>query len=376
MNYKILQFTYDLGGGGLEAFVTNLNNCREVFEKPFDFIVYREESYKEFYEDRNKKMGSVIYKVAEGCSEKFLFRCIQERVNAYKVMKKNAYDVVHIHSSNAFCVIEVLLAKAAGTKKIIVHSHNTKMNESGIKAKIKYVVHIICKTLICHNANELLGCSTEACEWMFGRRAVAEKRTVVVKNGIVGSEYYYNATTRNEFRNRLGWKDNIIIGNVGRMTQQKNHTFLLDIFAKIYEINKNARLLLLGDGELRNVLQNKVEKLGLKDVVLFYGLSDEISKWLQAMDLFIMPSLYEGLPVAGIEAQAAGVPLLAANTISPEMKVTDTVKWMSLDVNPTEWAKKALDMAMIQHTNNKKAIIEAGYDISYTAQELIKLYIK
>lgn len=376
MVYNILQLTYDLGGGGLEAFVTNLNSCRDVFEKPFDFIVYREEAYKEFYEDRNRNMGSKIYKVAEGCSRNFLLRCVQERINAYNIMKNNSYDVIHIHSSNAFCVIEVLLAKASGAKKIIVHSHNTKINESGLKAIMKYVVHVICKPIICNNANELLGCSTEACEWMFGKKAVKEKKAVVVKNGIIGRNYYYDAKIRDEFKNRLGWKDKIIIGNVGRMTEQKNHTFLLDIFAKIYEKNKKARLLLLGDGELKKTLQKKADNLGLKNAVLFYGLTDEIPKWLQVMDLFIMPSLYEGLPIAGIEAQAAGVPLLAANTISPEMKITDAVCWMSLNSAPEEWADKALDMVKIKHTNNERAIIEAGYDISYTARELFKLYNK
>ena len=285
------------------------------------------------------------------------------------------YDVVHIHNSNVFCILEAILAKAAGVKKVIVHSHNTAMGGFGIRRLVKMVFQVLGKSFWPLVADEYCACSTEAGVWMFGKGAVEKGKVHILKNGIVGNKYYFNDEIRKEYRSKLGWVDKYIIGHVGRFSTQKNHTFLLDIFNEILKLEPNARLLLFGEGELKKQAVEKVLNLGLSDKVNFYGTSKEINKWLQVMDLFLFPSLYEGLPVSGIEAQAAGVPVLASDTISPEFKITDCVKWMKLNAPAKDWAQKAV---AILHTKSfrmtKSEIQEQGYDIVCTAKELKLIY--
>lgn len=374
---KVLQFAYGLESGGIEAFVTNLNNCRDVFEEPFDFLLYGSSNHVEFYETKNLESGSHIYKLGDNCSKNFVIACIQKRIRAYYFMKNNYYDVVHIHNSNVFCMLEAIAAKIAGVPRVVVHSHNTTLCSKGIKKIIKQIFQILGRPMWPLFADEYCACSTEAGIWMFGKKAVEQGRVHILKNGIVAEKYYFNEKIRTEYRDKLGWNSNYIIGHIGRFSTQKNHTFLIDIFKQIYDREPKARLILFGVGELEENIKNKVHKLGLDESVCFYGTSKEINNWLQAMDLYLFPSLYEGLPVSGIEAQASGVPILAANTISPELEITDCINWMGLEKKPEEWANKAIElMKRKSDRNTEKSIQKAGYDIKITAEELKSIYGK
>ncbi|MDB2128411.1 MULTISPECIES: glycosyltransferase [Lachnospiraceae] len=373
---KVLQFVYGLESGGIEAFVTNLNGCREIFDEPFDFLLYNSSDHVEFYEKINKDLGSNIYKFGDNCFSNFVIRCIQKRIRAYQFMKTHHYDVVHIHNSSVFCILEAIAAKAAGIPKVIVHSHNTVMGgTAGIKF-VKNIIQIIGKSFWRFFADEYCACSTEAGIWMFGEKAVKKGKVHILKNGIRGDLFYFDDNVRREYRKKLGWEDNYIIGHVGRFNKQKNHTFLMDIFAEVYRLEPKARLLMFGVGELQNEIKKKAEKLGLLKYVNFYGTSNEINCWLQAMDLYLFPSLYEGLPVSGIEAQASGVPLLSSDTISPEMEVTNCVSWMSIEESAAHWAEKAVSLlkTIPIERNQRKAIQNAGYDIKETAGILKEMY--
>lgn len=374
---RVLQFAYGLESGGIEAFVTNLNSCKDVFEEPFDFLLYCSTNHVEFYEKKNIALGSHIYKLGDDCSKNFVIACIQKRVRAYQFMKKNRYDVVHIHNSNVFCILEAMAAKMAGVSKVVVHSHNTTLGGKGIKKFIKYIFQVSGRPLWPLFADEYCACSTEAGIWMFGKQAVEKGKVAVLKNGIIAENYYFNEKIRNKYRNKLGWDDNYIIGHVGRFSTQKNHVFLIDIFKEIYHREPKARLVLFGVGELQEKIKEKVHKLGLDKVVCFYGTSSEINNWLQAMDLYLFPSLYEGLPVSGIEAQASGVQILASNTISSELEITDCINWMKLEQSSEQWAEKALELMKQRNSRDtQKKIQKAGYDIKVTAEELKTIYEK
>lgn len=370
---KILQIPYSLGGGGMESFITSVNSCSNVFDKPFDFLLYTNEKEEGFFEGRNKILGSNIYHIGSTSRISFI-RAIINRYRAYKFLKNNEYDVVHIHYSNVFCLLEVLIARFANVRKVIVHSHSTKLGNYGIRKIVKYLFQKLGQPLLVKYTDVMLGCSTEACEWMFGKRNVKLGKTKVIKNGIYGEHFYFDAKVRSEFRDMINWPDKFIIGTVGRMAVEKNQTFLLDIFSELLKLNPNARLLILGDGILKNELIYKAKKLGVFEYCNFYGTSKEINCFLQAMDVFVFPSLYEGLPVAGIEAQAAGLPIVASNTISEELKITDNLHWMDLNQEPSVWASKILDIAKFGHSDTRNDIIAAGYDIVSTAKLLKELY--
>ena len=224
-------------------------------------------------------------------------------------------------------------------------------------------------------ADYMCACSSEAGNWLFGRKNVEKGKVEILKNGIIGTQYYYNKNTRNEYREKLGWQNNLIVGHVGRFSEQKNHTFLIDVIAEMYKVNPSVRAVLFGIGDLKNDMEQKVEQLGLKSIIKFPGTSPEINKYLQAMDLFLFPSLYEGLPVVGIEAQAAGIWVLASDTISPELKITDKVHWMSLSKPASCWAEKGLELLnQVSERDTALEIKEAGYDIEFTAKRLKDIY--
>lgn len=207
------------------------------------------------------------------------------------------------------------------------------------------------------------------------KKKCRKRQSEILKNGIIGKQYYYNENIRNEYREKLGWQNNLIVGHVGRFSEQKNHTFLIDVIAEMYKVNPSVRAVLFGIGDLKNDMEQKVEQLGLKAIIKFPGTSPEINNYLQAMDLFLFPSLYEGLPVVGIEAQAAGIWVLASDTISPELKITDKVHWMSLSKPVSCWAEKGLELLnQVSERDTALEIKEAGYDIEFTARRLKDIY--
>lgn len=373
---KILQFVYGLNGGGIEAFVTNLNSCRDVFLNSFDYLLFSKEETQDFYEEINRNLGSCIYKVGSNTSKFFLLRCIQKRIRAYRIMKQESYDIVHIHASNVFCMMEAFSAKLAGIPCIIVHSHSTQLGETGIIGFIKFAFQLLGKPVLNRLTDIYCACSTEAGCWMFGKKLTKAGKVHILKNGIIGMKYYYDYSLRIIYRKKIRWDNCYIVGHVGRFSKCKNQSFLIDIFFKLHLYEPRARLLLLGNGELEEQIKRKVSDLHLEEFVCFQGISQEIHCWLQAMDLFLFPSLFEGLPLAGIEAQAADLPILASDTISKELDITDNIHWMSLKESAEKWAEKALELL---HTpkvrkSRKEELIKAGYDIETTAKELMKLY--
>lgn len=372
---KILQLVYDLNCGGVEAFVTNLNSCEDVFDEPFDFLLFTYNNEEQFFEKKNRSRGSKIIKIIDDGNGNAVFRFLKRRKKFYDIVRNGKYEIVHIHKETVSCMVEAIIAKMAGAKKVIVHSHNTHVAGTGKRAVIEKKIHYIIRGFWPLIADYMCACSSEAGNWLFGRKNVEKGKVEILKNGIIGTQYYYNKNTRNEYREKLGWQNNLIVGHVGRFSEQKNHTFLIDVIAEMYKVNPSVRAVLFGIGDLKNDMEEKVEQLGLKSIIKFPGTSPEINKYLQAMDLFLFPSLYEGLPVVGIEAQAAGIWVLASDTISPELKITDKVHWMSLSKPASCWAEKGLELLnQVSERDTALEIKEAGYDIEFTAKRLKDIY--
>lgn len=373
----ILQIVYDLNCGGVEAFVTNLNSCSDIFKQPFDFILFTSDEKEQFFESKNRELGSNIIKIVDSHYGTQKFKYLRKRFALYRIIKKNKYRVVHIHKESAICIVEAVVAKIAGAKCVIVHSHNTQNVHQDLRGKVENFLQRVLQHFWPFVADYLCACSTEAGQWLFGKSEIEKGNVRILKNGIKGSDYYFSPQIRELYRKRLQWENYKIIGHVGRFSEQKNHSFIIDIFSEAYRKDKNVRLILFGTGELENQVREKVGDLGLTKEVCFAGTSPEINRWLQAMDLFLFPSLYEGLPIAGIEAQAAGVPILASDTISSELKITDKIQWMSLTCPAFEWAETALRLIYEESDRDTANEIRgAGYDIVCTAEQINQLYRK
>lgn len=280
------------------------------------------------------------------------------------------YDVVHMHSSSKNYYILQCAAKW-GIPVRVAHSHNT-----GFQSKNPLVIalgNMMMKPMRKY-ATHWAGCSQLACEWLFGKGCVERGEAKVVLNGIDSSLFVYDESIRQQIRQELHIEDRFVIGHVGRFVNQKNHTFLLDIFAEVVKLQPNAVLMLIGIGELMEQMKQKAATLGIADKVLFMGFRDDRERYMQAMDAFLFPSLYEGLSVTLIEAQAAGLPVYTSDTTTTETKFTPEMQFLSLQQPAREWAEAIIKQGCLERKDLTAEVEKNGFDIRVMVNNLIKLY--
>ena len=285
-------------------------------------------------------------------------------VKAWKeIYEKNPkYTVVHGHVRST-ANIYLKIAKNFGLKTI-AHSHSTSSGK-GISGKIKDVF----QRQIPAHTDQFLACSKPAGEWLFGPKIINQSNFHVLNNAIDSNDFKFNSQLREQKRNELGLEDKIVMGHVGRFHEAKNHPFLLEVFTRFLERFPNAVLLLVGDGELRQSIKVKVRDLSIEKSVYFLGLRDDVNELLQAMDLFVMPSFFEGLPVTLVETQAAGLPALISDTITDDIKLSVYVKYASLNSSPEKWADKlAHILKQVERKDTSELIKAAKYDIKVTSK--------
>lgn len=308
---KVLHFELSDRVGGIETFLFNVYRCIDRNKVQFDFITIADTPA---LGEELEGLGGRIYRVSE---YKHIFKYYKDIV---KIVRKNDYDIIHIHKNSATNIIPIIAAKQCG-KKVIVHAHNTLPSVG----KIAYLTHMVNRNFMYKNCIMHLACSTEAGEWLYGN-----KKFAVIHNGIDLLNYKYSEDYRNEIRQEFNiLKSDFVIGNVGRFENQKNQARLIEIFKYIHDKDEKAKLLIVGDGKNRKLLMDFVDQQDLGKWVIFAGIRKDVYKILSAIDCFVMPSLYEGLPIAAVEAQAAGCKIFLADTISKETELTEYVKMIS-----------------------------------------------
>ncbi len=356
---RVLHFELDKNIGGIETFLLNLYTQIDRNEVQFEFVTAVENPA---LGDRLEKLGGIIHRVSPH-SNPFAYK-----KDISKLLENN-YDVIHVHKNSAANIIPLELAEKSGAKKIIVHSHNTAPS----MGKASVLLHKMNRKKLCKIADYKFACSTEAGKWLFGG-----DEFTLIKNGIITSRFLYDEKIAAEKRKELGVPENaVLFGHVGRFTDQKNHTFLLDIFSEILKKKPESTLLLVGDGEHKSDCENKARALKISDKVIFAGVREDIPDLMKAMDAFIMPSLYEGLPIVGIEAQAAGLPLFLSDTVSPETELCGSVKWFSINDSADEIADIILSETLSDTDTRIKRnseIAKKGYDIKTTADYILNCY--
>lgn len=283
-------------------------------------------------------------------------------VELCKVIKKNRYEIVHIHQNSASMAIDAVVARLCGCNVIIGHSHNTSCNVMWQHYLFKPIVNC----LLTHR----FACSEEAGRWVFGK-----EKCTVINNAVDSAKFAFDEDVRKKVQNELGLNDKYVIGFVGRLHEQKNLFRLLDIFAEVNRKKKTASLILVGEGPQKQELKEYAAKAGMAGNIRFLGRRDDVPEIMMAMDVFLMPSLYEGLPVVEVEAQASGLTCVISDNV-PKINLTNKIMQIPLGESDNVWAERILHMTIME--NRKDAVsmvIDNGYDIDTEAKKLQRFYL-
>ncbi len=350
--------------GGVDTMVMNYYRNIDRSKVQFDFII--DGYYDTPIDDEIRALGGKVYKV-----EPYVSNMQESMRQYYQIFKENHYSIVHCHM-NTLSVFPLFEAWRAGIPVRIAHSHSTAAAGEGKKTLMKYMLRPFAKVFPTHYC----ACSELAGEWLFNKNFCHTGKVHLVKNAIDVDHFSYNENTRNRVREELGINNQFVVGHVGRFMYQKNHSFLIDIFNEVHKQNANSVLLLIGDGPLKEQIQQKADRLGLSDSVLFLGLRRDVPELLQAMDVFVLPSFYEGLPVVGVEAQTAGLPCILSDAMTRETKITKLASFQSLSQPPEAWARQALSFAEFERAKTDQKIEAAGFDIETEAKELENFYLR
>lgn len=353
-----------LNRGGLETFIMNVYRQIDRSKIQFDFLTHQPDGD---YAEEVKSLGGRIFSLPPRNKG---FQQYYKALDIFFAEYANEYAAVHLHVSSLSMASSLYYAKKYGIKIRILHSHSSSISAS----KFHYILHCITKPFVKNLATNYLGCSDKALDWLYNGSGV-RKQAVMISNGIDVENFKYNEIKRNKIRQSLGLDNMTVIGHVGRFYNVKNQPFLVSTFFTYHKLNPKSKLMLIGTGESINEVKVQVEQLGLTNDVLFMGVRSDIPDLLQAMDIFVMPSLFEGLPVSLVEAQTAGLPVLATDVISHDTNMTDGFHYMSLAKTSKEWANE-IDRILNSYIrrDTTKEIAAKGFDIKETANILSKIY--
>ena len=364
---RVLQIVTSMNRGGLETMIMNYYRQIDKNRIQFDFLEHRD--FKSDYTDEILAMGGKIYKVPR---QNPLSSGYKKALDDF-FAEHNEYDIVHSHI-DCMSADPILAAKNNGVKVRIAHSHNSNQTKD-----LKYPLKMICKRKIPGVATELFACGKEAGEFMYDG-----KPFTIMNNAIDTSIYEFDEAKREAKRKELlcnltaNTDETFVVGHVGRMEHQKNHNFLIDVFAEIKKIRENSVLILAGTGSLEKQLMEKVDSLGLKDSVMFLGTRDDVPELLMAMDVFLFPSHFEGLPLTVVEAEASGLPVVMSDVITKDCILTSDVVQMSLKGSAKAWAKKVVEAGKFSHSDDRKHkrddVISGGFDIVSNSEWLMDYY--
>lgn len=357
---RILQVFTIMNRGGAETMIMNYYRNIDRNKVQFDFLVHRQE--KGDYDDEIESLGGKIYRtynIRPGNYKKY-FNYLEDFLENH-----NEYKIIHSHiNENSGFILDIAKSKGIATR--IAHSHIATL---GID--YKYIFRKYARFYLKNSSTHNFACGEDAGKWLFKK-----KPFTVINNAIDSKLYSYNKYTRDKVRNELGIDSKFVIGHVGRFGYQKNHDFLIDIFNEVYKINSNSVLLMIGVGAGQSKIREKVNALGLESNVRFLNLRTDVNDIMQAMDVFLFPSLFEGLPVTVIEAQASGLPCVLSDSIDKKTSVSDLVEYISLQKTSKFWATQVIKYNKdFKRKDMCKEIIKHDYDIKNNSKKLEEFYL-
>lgn len=329
---RVLQYIGSLKIGGSQTFIMEIYRKIDRTVIQFDFIVFSGEEGD--FCDEIKALGGRIF-----VSPRYFGKNHVGFTKWWDIFLKNhlEYKVVHFHV-RSIAAICIPIAKRRGIVTI-AHSHSTS-NGDGIQAIVKDIMQFPIR----FQADYLFACSQEAGRWLYGKNVVKRKNYYVVHNVVDTKRFSFNPERREKLRNKLKIADSSVIGHVGRFSAPKNHKYLLKVFCEIRRINKNVKLILVGDGELKKEIRDLCKKLNMIDEVLLVGNVSNTEEYYWAMDVFVFPSLWEGMPVSVVEAQASGLICIISDKVTRDVKISKRIKYLPLEIGEKEWAKEVCEL--------------------------------
>ena len=366
---RMLCIVASMDAGGAETFLMKIYRNIDRKNYQIDFLV--SSNSIGFYDEEIRELGGNIYYTPPKSS-----RMLAYIVNTYSILKEGKYDAVLRMTAHSLGTIDLLIAKIAGTKQLVLRSTNTDV----VGGKFSLLLHKLFWFLPRWVPNVKLAPSTLAAEHLFGKGCVEKGEVNILKNAIPTEKYIFSLKLRQDKRAELGIINKFVVGHIGRFNKQKNHKFLLEVFSKICKANPNAVLLLVGKGELEDNINNIAVDLNISDKVIFAGVRSDIPEIMMAMDIMLFPSFFEGMPNVIIEAQATGLPCLISDHITKDAKILDDlVTFIPIDESvKKDWVNRVTSLVFSNRTDAtmQSFFIEAGYDINVVKEEFIKFVFK
>lgn len=360
---KVLVFGITDNPGGVESVIMNYYRNFDKSKVQLDFLCNTEIVA---YEDEIKKLGGTIYRVTARSKDRKKF--YQDLDNFFSKHAKE-YSTIWVNVCSLANIDYLKYAKKYGIKHRIIHCHNSQNMDS----KLRGILHLINRCVIDKYATDFWTCNKKSIRWFYGARISNKYNILTVNNAIDGNVFKYNEDQRRKYRRKLKIENNFVIGHVGRFHFQKNQLFLLDIFNEVYKKDPSALLILIGQGEDEEKIIKKIDILGLKKSVKLLGTRDDVSSLMNAMDVFLFPSLFEGLGIVLLEAQATGLPCVAScDDTPPEVRMTDEFVFLPLDASLDIWANAVLDFKNVKRKSDNKFLKASNYDINYEAKKIEK----
>ncbi len=368
MKKILVGYLIDGKHSGIDKYLLNFLKVTSEKNVQIDFLT--NEIDKDL-ENQLQLFGAKLYEIPT------LKHPLQQIKKIKQLANNNSYDIAYFNISECINITGIIGAYLSGIKNIIIHSHNAGIGgqsvENPIKRNIRYCLHQIGKCFLYRFGTSYVACSKKAGEWLFPKKIVESNNFQVINNAIQVDKFEYCQKTRTYMREELQIENKFVIGHVGNFCYQKNQHFLIDIFADVIKKEKNAHLLLVGIGPDEQEIKEKVNELGLDVNVSFLGLRNDVNKVMQAMDIFVLPSRFEGLPIVGIEATISGLPCIFSDTISEEVKISENSHFCSLKDAPSIWADKILQYKNFQR--EKFSIVNSSYcfDLEKQKAQLLSL---
>lgn len=371
---RVAQILGKMNGGGVEQVVMNYYRAIDREHVQFDFYLFKGSKYVPVEEI--KALGGRLFVLPT-------FRHPVKYVRTLRrLLTENQYSIMHCHLST-LSFLPLLAGKHAGVPVRILHNHSTS---GGAREWLRNLAKFLLKPLAKLHATDLFACSYAAARWIYGNRAAAplddefhpdpkHRRVRIMPNAIDTKKYAFSGNARKELRKELHIPQNaFVLGHIGRLCPQKNQGFLIDVFREVLRQDKNAVLVLTGDGPDKELLQARTIVQGVAQRVVFTGQRSDAERLYSAFDCFLLPSNYEGLPVVGVEAQCAGLPCLFSDKVTPEVKLTGTAQLLPLG-SPHDWACAVMCCRGMRNTDAPQQLVRKGFDITRSAGQLMEFYL-
>lgn len=359
----VLVFGITDNPGGVESVIMNYYRRIDREKIQFEFLC---NTQIVAYENEIEDLGGVIHRIPARRDGRKQFA---EALDAF--MRKNAdkYCAIWVNVCSLANIDYLKAARRFGIPKRIIHCHNADNGDSFLRGQL----HKMNRLLIDAYATDFWSCSNEASKWFFGEKNMRSPKYRLIYNVVDPDCFVPDTGVREEYRRKLGCENKIVIGHIGRFHFQKNHTFVIEIMKAMKRKRDDIELLLIGQGERMEEIKKKVCEDGLKDNVQFLGVRSDIPQLYQAMDIFLFPSFFEGLPIVLLEAQANGLPCVISDSITEEIKVNDNLYFRSLEDTPEMWADFIINTALPEGRTTQEAFLASGYNIKLQTEKLEKL---